>query len=79
VKLELFGANSGQAIADFAKAPLPCRSRSTRRVRESGATKGTPIVQAMPEAQSPPHISPSPTKARVEGEDSRLAADRSRR
>ena len=49
VKHELFGAGGGQAIADFAKAPLLVQIPIDQSVREWG-DKGTPIVQAMPES-----------------------------
>jgi len=48
VKHELFGAGGGQAIADFAKAPLLAQIPIDQSVREWG-DKGTPIVQAVPD------------------------------
>ena len=44
---ELFGAGGGQAVADFAEAPLLGQLVLDPRAREWG-DKGTPIVQAMP-------------------------------
>lgn len=48
VKHELFGKGGGQAIADFAKAPLLGQIPIDQRVRECG-DKGTPLVQAEPD------------------------------
>ena len=48
VKHELFGSGGGQAIADFAKAPLLAQIPIDQSVREWG-DKGTPVVQAMPD------------------------------
>ena len=47
VRHELFGAGGGQAIADFAKAPLIGQVPIDPTVRE-WADKGTPVVQAAP-------------------------------
>jgi ATP-binding protein involved in chromosome partitioning len=47
-KHELFGSGGGQAVADFAKAPLLGQVPIDQTVREWG-DKGTPIVQAVPE------------------------------
>lgn len=49
VRHELFGAGGGQAIADFAKAPLLAQIPIDTQVREWG-DKGTPVVQAAPES-----------------------------
>ncbi len=49
VKHELFGSGGGQAVADFAKAPLLAQIPIDQSVREWG-DKGTPIVQAAPES-----------------------------
>jgi len=48
VKHELFGKGGGQAVADFAKAPLLAQIPIDQTVREWG-DKGTPVVQAAPE------------------------------
>ena len=48
VKHELFGSGGGQAIADFAKAPLLAQIPIDQSVREWG-DKGTPVVQAAPD------------------------------
>jgi len=48
VKHELFGAGGGQAIADFAKAPLLAQIPIDQSIREWG-DKGTPVVQAAPD------------------------------
>jgi ATP-binding protein involved in chromosome partitioning len=48
VKHELFGKGGGQAIADFAEAPLLAQIPIDQSIREWG-DKGTPIVQAAPE------------------------------
>ncbi len=47
VRHELFGAGGGQAVADFAKAPLIGQVPIDPTVRE-WADKGTPVVQAAP-------------------------------
>jgi len=47
VSHELFGRGGGQAIADFAKAPLLGQIPIDQSVREWG-DKGTPVVQAAP-------------------------------
>ena len=47
VRHELFGKGGGQAIADFAKAPLLGQVPIDQSVRE-WADKGTPVVQAAP-------------------------------
>jgi ATP-binding protein involved in chromosome partitioning len=44
---ELFGRGGGQAVADFAKAPLLGQVPIDQTVREWG-DKGTPVVQAAP-------------------------------
>jgi ATP-binding protein involved in chromosome partitioning len=49
VKHELFGKGGGQAVADFAKAPLLAQIPIDQSVREWG-DKGTPVVQAAPES-----------------------------
>ncbi|MBX3191003.1 MAG: Mrp/NBP35 family ATP-binding protein [Labilithrix sp.] len=48
VKHELFGKGGGQAVADFAKAPLLAQIPIDQSIREWG-DKGTPVVQAQPE------------------------------
>src|SRR6476659_6296702 len=48
VKHELFGAGGGQAVADFAKAPLLGQIPIDQSIREWG-DKGTPVVQAAPD------------------------------
>ncbi|MCL2778996.1 MAG: Mrp/NBP35 family ATP-binding protein [Polyangiaceae bacterium] len=48
VKHELFGSGGGQAVADFAHAPLLGQVPIDQSVREWG-DKGTPIVQSMPD------------------------------
>lgn len=48
IKYELFGKGGGQAVADFAKAPLLGQLPIDQSVREWG-DKGTPVVQAAPE------------------------------
>ena len=48
VKHELFGKGGGQAVADFAEAPLLAQIPIDQTVREWG-DKGTPVVQAVPE------------------------------
>jgi len=47
VRHELFGKGGGQAVADFAKAPLLGQIAIDPTVREWG-DKGTPVVQAAP-------------------------------
>ncbi len=49
VRHELFGKGGGQAVADFAKAPLLGQLPIDQSVREWG-DKGTPVVQAAPES-----------------------------
>jgi len=49
VRHEIFGKGGGQAIADFAEAPLLGQVPIDQSVREWG-DKGTPIVQAAPES-----------------------------
>src|SRR5262249_19199761 len=49
VKHELFGRGGGQAVADFAKAPLLGQVPIDQSVREWG-DKGTPVVQAAPDS-----------------------------
>ncbi len=49
VKHELFGKGGGQAIADFAGAPLLAQIPIDQSVREWG-DKGTPVVQAAPDS-----------------------------
>jgi ATP-binding protein involved in chromosome partitioning len=49
VKHELFGKGGGQAVADFAAAPLLGQLPIDQSVREWG-DKGTPVVQAAPES-----------------------------
>ena len=49
VKHELFGKGGGQAVADFAEAPLLGQVPIEQTVREWG-DKGTPVVQAAPES-----------------------------
>ena len=46
-RLEIFGKGGGQAVAEFAEAPLLGQSPLDMSVREWG-DKGTPIVQAAP-------------------------------
>jgi ATP-binding protein involved in chromosome partitioning len=48
LKHELFGRGGGQAVAEFAKAPLLGQIPLDQTVREWG-DKGTPVVQAAPE------------------------------
>lgn len=50
VRHELFGKGGGQAIADFAKAPLLGQIAIDQTVREWG-DKGTPVVQAAPDSE----------------------------
>jgi ATP-binding protein involved in chromosome partitioning len=47
VKHELFGKGGGQAVAEFAEAPLLAQVPIDQTVREWG-DKGTPVVQAAP-------------------------------
>jgi ATP-binding protein involved in chromosome partitioning len=47
VRHELFGKGGGQAVADFAEAPLLAQVPIDQTVREWG-DKGTPVVQAAP-------------------------------
>ncbi len=49
VKHELFGKGGGQAVADFANAPLLAQLPIDQSVREWG-DKGTPVVQAAPDS-----------------------------
>ena len=49
VRIELFGKGGGQAIADFAKAPLLGQLPIDPQVREWG-DKGTPVVKAAPDS-----------------------------
>ena len=49
VKHELFGKGGGQAVAEFAKAPLLAQIPIDATVREWG-DKGTPVVQAAPDS-----------------------------
>lgn len=49
VKHELFGKGGGEAVADFAKAPLLGQVPIDQSVREWG-DKGTPVVQAAPQS-----------------------------
>ena len=49
VKHELFGKGGGQAVADFAEAPLLAQIPIDQSVREWG-DKGTPVVQGAPES-----------------------------
>ena len=49
IKHELFGKGGGQAVADFAKAPLLGQIPLDQIVREWG-DKGTPVVQAAPDS-----------------------------
>src|SRR4029077_17008309 len=49
VKHELFGKGGGQAVADFAGAPLLGQVPIDQSVREWG-DKGTPVVQAAPQS-----------------------------
>lgn len=49
VRHELFGKGGGQAIADFAKAPLLGQLAIDPQVREWG-DKGTPVVKAAPDS-----------------------------
>jgi ATP-binding protein involved in chromosome partitioning len=47
IRHELFGSGGGQAVADFAEAPLLGQVPLESTVREWG-DKGTPVVQALP-------------------------------
>lgn len=49
VKHELFGKGGGQAVAEFAEAPLLAQIPIDQTVREWG-DKGTPVVQAAPDS-----------------------------
>ena len=49
VRHELFGKGGGQAVADFAEAPLLAQVPIDQSVREWG-DKGTPVVQAAPDS-----------------------------
>ena len=49
IRHELFGKGGGQAVADFAKAPLLGQIPLDATVREWG-DKGTPVVQAAPQS-----------------------------
>ena len=49
VRHEIFGKGGGQAIADFASAPLLGQVAIDQRVRECGDA-GTPVVQASPDS-----------------------------
>ena len=49
VKHELFGAGGGEAVAEFAKAPLLAQIPIDQSIREWG-DKGTPVVQAAPDS-----------------------------
>jgi ATP-binding protein involved in chromosome partitioning len=51
VKHELFGRGGGQAVADFAEAPLLGQVPLEPAVREWG-DKGTPVVQAAPATEA---------------------------
>lgn len=51
VKHELFGRGGGQAIADFAKAPLLGKVPIDQRIREGG-DKGIPVAQGEPESET---------------------------
>src|SRR5580693_6864772 len=51
VRHELFGKGGGQAVADFAEAPLRGQVPRDPSVREWG-DKGTPVVQAAPASDS---------------------------
>jgi ATP-binding protein involved in chromosome partitioning len=48
VRHELFGSGGGQAVADFAKAPLLGKLAIDPAIREWG-DKGTPLVKAAPD------------------------------
>ncbi len=49
IKHELFGSGGGQAVAEFANAPLLAQIPLDQTVREWG-DKGTPVVQAAPDS-----------------------------
>jgi ATP-binding protein involved in chromosome partitioning len=51
VRHELFGRGGGQAVADFAEAPLLGQVPLESTVREWG-DKGTPVVQALPDTDA---------------------------
>jgi ATP-binding protein involved in chromosome partitioning len=51
IKHELFGKGGGQAVADFAEAPLLGQVPIDMAVREWG-DKGTPVVQAAPTSEA---------------------------
>jgi ATP-binding protein involved in chromosome partitioning len=51
VRHELFGKGGGQAVADFAEAPLLGQVPLDPAVREWG-DKGTPVVQAAPQGEA---------------------------
>ena len=51
VRHELFGKGGGQAVADFAEAPLLGQVPLDPSVRE-WADKGTPVVQASPQGEA---------------------------
>jgi ATP-binding protein involved in chromosome partitioning len=51
VRHELFGKGGGQAVADFAEAPLLGQVPLDPSVREWG-DKGTPVVQAAPQGEA---------------------------
>jgi ATP-binding protein involved in chromosome partitioning len=51
VRHELFGRGGGQAVADFAEAPLLGQIPLEQAVREWG-DKGTPVVQAAPQTEA---------------------------
>jgi ATP-binding protein involved in chromosome partitioning len=51
LKHELFGSGGGQAVADFARAPLLGQVPIDQSVREWG-DKGTPVVQAAPQSSA---------------------------
>jgi len=50
VRHEIFGKGGGQAVADFAKAPLLGQVAIDQTIREWG-DKGTPVVQAAPQSE----------------------------
>jgi ATP-binding protein involved in chromosome partitioning len=50
VRHELFGKGGGQAVAEFAEAPLLAQVPIDQSVREWG-DKGTPVVQAAPDSE----------------------------
>jgi ATP-binding protein involved in chromosome partitioning len=51
VRHEIFGKGGGQAIAEFAKAPLLGQIAIDQRIREAGDA-GTPIVQQAPSSET---------------------------